>query len=92
MAEPAIEFRPPTRADYPRLAGWFPAPHAQPWFANEPADIEGLEALYGPIVDGTELTFSHIVEIGGVAWRYLRTFLSGHRQTAADTRLRHEAR
>ena len=60
-----IGLRPLGRADFPLLSTWFAAPHVAPWW-QEPSDPDGVEARYGPVVDGTDATEVHIVTLDGV--------------------------
>ena len=59
-----IGFRPLGRSDFPLLSTWFAAPHVAPWW-QEPSDPDGVEARYGPVVDGTDATEVHIVTLDG---------------------------
>jgi len=61
----AIAFRPLGRADFPLLSTWFAAPHVAPWW-KEPSDLDGVEARYGPVVDGIDATEVRIVTLAGV--------------------------
>jgi aminoglycoside 6'-N-acetyltransferase len=50
-----IRFRPLARTDFPTLSAWLAAPHVAAWW-REPLDLEGIEARYGPCVDGRDPT------------------------------------
>jgi len=60
----AIGFRPLGRADFPLLSTWFAAAHVAPWW-QEPSDLDGVEARYGPVIDGTDATEARIVTLDG---------------------------
>lgn len=63
----AVGFRPLRRADFASLARWFSEPRVARWW-NADASLEGIEAKYGPRVDGVDVsTAMWIVEIGGRA-------------------------
>jgi aminoglycoside 6'-N-acetyltransferase len=55
MALPHVELRPLTRADLPLLCRWLAEPLVARWW-NDPATPEGVEAQYGPCIDGTDPT------------------------------------
>ena len=46
-------FRPIARSDFELLGGWLLQPHVLRWWADD-ASPEGVEADYGPCVDGVE--------------------------------------
>jgi len=64
MIPAPIAFRPLTRSDFGTLSRWFSAPHVQPWW-REPADLDAIEARYGPPVDGKDPTEVFVVERSG---------------------------
>lgn len=49
----SYSFRPLVRTDFPVLSGWLAQPHVSRWWAAD-ASLEGIEADYGPGVDGAE--------------------------------------
>jgi aminoglycoside 6'-N-acetyltransferase len=51
----AIDFRPLTRADFAQVAEWIGRPHVARWW-TDPRDLTGIEAEYGPCVDGSDPT------------------------------------
>jgi aminoglycoside 6'-N-acetyltransferase len=55
-----IELQPLERRDLPVLAGWLSRPHVEKWW-RESADIETVEAEYGPMIDGSDPTDGFIV-------------------------------
>ncbi len=61
--DPAIGFRPLTRADFALVATWIGRPHVAEWW-TEPADLAGVEAEYGPCVDGTDATRAFLILSG----------------------------
>ena len=58
----AISFRPLTRGDLPRLVEWIARPHVAEWW-NEPVGAAGVEATYGPCVDGTDPTLAFVIQL-----------------------------
>ena len=57
-----------TRDDFPALAVWLRAPHVEawfPWLHGEAAPIEGVEAEYGPCIDGVDPTELLVIENEG---------------------------
>jgi aminoglycoside 6'-N-acetyltransferase len=57
-----------TREDFPALAVWLRAPHVEawfPWLHGEAAPIEGVEAEYGPCIDGVDPTELLVIETEG---------------------------
>jgi RimJ/RimL family protein N-acetyltransferase len=65
----SLHFRPLRRSDFPLLQEWLSAPHVVAWW-HEPLDLAGVEAKYGPRVDGSEPTRVFVVEHAGrpVGW------------------------
>ena len=68
----SISFRPLGRADFPLLQEWLSAPHVAAWW-NERLDLPGVEAKFGPAVDGTEPIHVFVIEqegspIGWIQW------------------------
>jgi RimJ/RimL family protein N-acetyltransferase len=69
---PGIAFRPLRRDDLPLLQRWLALPHIDAWW-HQPLDRDGLEATYGPRIDGTEPTHVFVIEyrgrtIGWIQW------------------------
>jgi RimJ/RimL family protein N-acetyltransferase len=67
-----IAFRPLHRGDFRLLRRWLSMPHVDAWW-HQPLDLDGLEAKYGPRVDGTEPTHVFLIEccgrtIGWIQW------------------------
>ncbi|HEY0800938.1 MAG TPA: GNAT family N-acetyltransferase [Steroidobacteraceae bacterium] len=67
-----IFFRPLTRVDFPLLQRWLVQPHVDPWW-NQRLDNAGLEAKYGPRIDGLEPTHVFLIElnkrpVGWIQW------------------------
>ncbi len=62
-------FRPLARSDFPLLQEWLCAPHVAAWW-HECLDLEGVDAKYGPRVDGAEPTHVFVIEYAGrpVGW------------------------
>ena len=66
-ARPDADFRLLRREDFASLALWFGEPHVAQWW-NPDATLEGIEAKYGPRIDGVDAaTTMWIIEIGGEA-------------------------
>jgi RimJ/RimL family protein N-acetyltransferase len=76
-----IAFRALTRADYPLLQRWLSLPHIDR-FWNQRLDRAGLEAKYGPRIDGSVPTPVWVIELDGqpVGWIqwYRWSEYSGH--------------
>jgi aminoglycoside 6'-N-acetyltransferase len=49
----SYSFRPLARNDFAMLSGWLTQPHIARWWADD-ASPEGVEADYGPVIDGKE--------------------------------------
>ncbi|MGD0435388.1 MAG: GNAT family N-acetyltransferase [Bryobacteraceae bacterium] len=69
MMQALISFRALRRSDFPVLQEWLSAPHVDAWW-HEPLDLAGVEAKYGPRVDGVEPTHVFVIEHDGrpVGW------------------------
>lgn len=70
--EASISFRPLRRSDFPLFQKWLSAPHVSAWW-HESLDPAGIEAKYGPRIDGAEPTLTFIIEhdgrpIGWIQW------------------------
>ena len=81
MSGASIRFRSLERSDYSLLAGWFSEPDVERWW-NADASVEGIEAKYGPRIDGIDAaTTMWIIEIGdhagGLAQHYGHCLGSG---------------
>ena len=57
-------FRPIARSNFAQLSSWLREPHVARWWADD-ATLEGVEADYGPNVDGTEPSQVFIAARGG---------------------------
>jgi len=84
----SITFRPLARSDFPLLREWLSAPHVVAWW-REPLDCEGVEAKYGPRVDGTEPTHVFVIEhqglpIGWIQWYLWSDYPEHARQLGAE--------
>jgi aminoglycoside 6'-N-acetyltransferase len=70
-----VEFRPLRRDDLPQLAAWFAQPHVRQWWPAEPLDVAGVEAAYGPCIDGDDPTELFVISADqqpvGMIQRYL---------------------
>jgi aminoglycoside 6'-N-acetyltransferase len=68
-----LAFRPLGRGDFPLLGTWLASPHVARWW-QEDASPAGVEATYGPVVDGADPGEVFIVERGsdpvGLIQRY----------------------
>jgi aminoglycoside 6'-N-acetyltransferase len=60
MNRPRIGFRPLTRLDFPTLVEWMSEPHVAEWW-DDHLDLEGVEAEYGPSVDGADPTLAFVI-------------------------------
>ena len=61
-----MRYRPIARSDFALLSHWLQQPHVARWWADD-ASLAGIEADYGPNVDGTEPSEVFIVEHEGRA-------------------------
>ena len=61
--DPTIGFRPLTRADFAQLVEWIRQPHVAEWW-TQPSDLAGVEAEYGPCVDGADPTRAFLILSG----------------------------
>jgi len=62
--QPSITFRQLGRSDFPLLQEWLSAPHVKAWW-HDSLDLPGVEAQYGPRVDGVEPTHVFVMEFAG---------------------------
>jgi aminoglycoside 6'-N-acetyltransferase len=53
------------RDDLPLLLGWLTQPHVSEWWRGEPSDLAGVEAQYGPCIDGDDPTELFVIEESG---------------------------
>lgn len=69
MAAEDISFRPLGRADLPLMQRWLSLPHVDAWW-HQPLDAAGVQAKYGPRIDGSEPTHVFLIEYGGrpIGW------------------------
>jgi aminoglycoside 6'-N-acetyltransferase len=69
VAPASVTFRPLERTDFGLLARWLREPHVSAWW-REPLDLAGLEAKYGPRIDGDEPVCMFVIEYAGrpVGW------------------------
>jgi aminoglycoside 6'-N-acetyltransferase len=68
----SISFRPLSRSDFPLFQRWLLEPHVATWW-HESLDLAGIEAKYGPRIDGTEPTYVFVIEyrkrlVGWIQW------------------------
>jgi RimJ/RimL family protein N-acetyltransferase len=74
----ALAFRPLTRDDLPTLQRWLSAPHVEAWW-HERLDAAGVQAKFGPGIDGREPTYVFVIEhdarpIGWIQWYRWRDY------------------
>lgn len=86
--EASISFRPLSRSDFPLLQEWLCAPHVAAWW-HEPLDAPGVEAKYGPRVDGAEPTHVFVIEgdgrpVGWIQWYRWSDYPEHARQLGAE--------
>lgn len=86
--ERTISFHPIERSDFPLLRKWLAAPHVAAWW-NEPFDLAGLEAKFGPCIDGTEPVHVYLIliegaPIGWIQWYRWRDFPKHAMQLGTD--------
>ena len=87
IAPHSIAFRPLCRSDFPLLERWLNEPHVVQWW-REPLDAAGLEAKYGPRLDGLQPTHMFVIEHGGrpigwIQWYRWRDYESHARKIGA---------
>lgn len=70
----SISFRPLERSDFPLLQAWLAASHVAAWW-NERLDLAGVEAKYGPRVDGAEPTHVFLIEQEGLPIGWIQWYL-----------------
>jgi aminoglycoside 6'-N-acetyltransferase len=70
----SITFRPLGRSDFPLLQEWLSAPHVAAWW-HERLDLAGVDAKYGPRVDGAEPTHVFVIEHGGRPIGFIQWYL-----------------
>lgn len=68
----SIFFRPLSRSDFPLFQRWLLEPHVVVWW-HESLDLAGIEAKYGPRIDGIEPTHVFVIEflkrpVGWIQW------------------------
>jgi aminoglycoside 6'-N-acetyltransferase len=62
---PSVELREMSREDLPLLVHWLGQAHVSEWWRDEPSDLAGVEAKYGPCIDGDDPTELFVVEESG---------------------------
>ena len=83
----SLSFRPLQRCDFTLLQKWLAAPHVALWW-KERLDLPGIEAKYGPRVDGAEPTHVFVLEhearpIGWIQWYLWADYPDHARQLGA---------
>jgi len=68
----SVTFRPLERAHFLLLRRWLLEPHVSAWWHETP-DLAGIEAKYGPRIDGIEPTHMLVIEnhhqpVGWIQW------------------------
>lgn len=63
---PDVRFRRLKRGDFNLLVDWLSTPHVSYWWGG-PRDLAGVEAEFGPCVDGVDPTLVFVVEISDPA-------------------------
>jgi aminoglycoside 6'-N-acetyltransferase len=61
---PPLHFRRLARSDFGDLATWLAEPEVRRWWRDDPGP-EGLEAMYGPSIDGGDPTEVFVIEVDG---------------------------
>jgi aminoglycoside 6'-N-acetyltransferase len=61
--EPDLTLVPLTRDHFPLLVDWLAQPHVVRWW-GEPASMDGIEAEYGPCLDGEDPTQLFLIREG----------------------------
>jgi aminoglycoside 6'-N-acetyltransferase len=70
-----VSFRELQRDDLPLLFGWLREPHVAEWWRDVPADLDAVEAEYGPCIDGDDPTELHVVEVDGWSVGMIQRYL-----------------
>jgi aminoglycoside 6'-N-acetyltransferase len=68
-----IAFRPLRRDDFSSLLRWQSMPHVEAWW-HQRLDLDGLEAMYGPRIDGAEPTHVFVIEVRGRAIGWIQWY------------------
>src|SRR5215203_6122925 len=63
MRAKEISFRPLAYADLSLLQRWLSKPHVEQWW-HEPLDLPGVQARFGPRIDGVEPTQVYLIQYG----------------------------
>jgi aminoglycoside 6'-N-acetyltransferase len=84
----ALSFRPLDRLDFPLLQEWLSATHVSVWW-HEALHLAGIEAKYGPRVDGAEPTHVFAIEhnarrTGWIQWYRWSDYPAHARQLSAE--------
>ena len=84
----SISFRPLSRSDFTLLRRWLGEPHVVAWW-HEPLDLRGIEAKYGPRIDGVEPTHVFVIEyhqqpVGWIQWYRWSNYHEHARQLGAE--------
>jgi RimJ/RimL family protein N-acetyltransferase len=69
-----IEFRPFTRPDFPLLLDWLGREHVRRWWYDEPTTLDGLEAEYGPSLDGRDPTDHFLILLDGRPIGFIQSY------------------
>lgn len=67
-------FRPMSRKDFPAMSQWLKQAHNAQWWADDPSD-HGLELQYGDAIDGRESSSCYLVEMDGIDFGFVQTYL-----------------
>jgi aminoglycoside 6'-N-acetyltransferase len=90
IPHPLLTFRPLERADFRLLQKWLSAPHVAAWWHTS-LDMEQMEGMFGPRIDGREPTHVFMIEhngppIGWIQWYRWSDYPEHARQLDADPR------
>jgi len=72
-----ITFRPLTRDDLELMRRWLGDPDVSPWYRAGELTPEGMDAHYGPKIDGREPTQGFIILIDDRPAGYIQTYVLG---------------
>jgi aminoglycoside 6'-N-acetyltransferase len=84
----SISFRSLSRSDFPLLQQWLGNPHVAAWW-HQPLDLAGVEAMFGPRVDGIEPTHVFVIEyreqpVGWIQWYFWSDYVDHARQLGVE--------
>jgi aminoglycoside 6'-N-acetyltransferase len=71
----SVDVRPMRWDELPLLLHWFSQPHVKEWWRDEPADLAGVEAVYGACITGEDPMELFVIESTGRPVGMVQRFL-----------------